>query len=560
VHAAPEITLPPRAQDAAAGSVIASRLRPLTLAQREREIQNEIARGNVPDFWRRFREVKISGRIGERDRAVTIYVAPDYLALGSDADYFLTPLSPMAAQGVAQTIGCMLPTTQMVDAIYRAAEVKLEPVRIPPSEAMTSMSVFEQHNAAVRAQRMGLLAAHPLGSLVAGHKKDVVITRQLVSRTGKVAIYGWHDGNGRPIQPLYVGHRATWVDYSHGIRFIHRDGLLDGVSTPLATILRDPLLASLLSDEGPLTDEMIAPTETTADARENVTEIPVDPDVRISLRAPASGAFDASKPVRLVVYALPNGNTIEQTWGRRVRPGDDWHFDIQHIAAQTRWLRARLRDANLVVACVEAAGCSWPDWRRKHGDVRIGEIVEALRNRFAPTEVKVVLAGHSGGGTFLFGFLNAHDAIPMQIERIAFLDSNYGYLPALGHGAKLAAWLAASPAHYLTVFAYRDDVVRLAGKPIVSAEGGTWARSRMMEADLAPTFPFTTTQEGEFERHTALDGRVTILLHPNPRAEILHTRLVERNGFIHALCAGTPANQGEYTFFGERVYESDIEE
>jgi len=41
----------------------------------------------------------------------------------------------------------------------------------------------------------------------------------------------------------------------------------------------------------------------------------------------------------LILYALPNGNTIEQTKGRRVAEGLDWHFGIQHIAAQTRYLR-----------------------------------------------------------------------------------------------------------------------------------------------------------------------------------------------------------------------------
>ena len=30
-------------------------------------------------------------------------------------------------------------------------------------------------------------------------------------------------------------------------------------------------------------------------------------------------------------FALPNGNTTEQTMGKQMQPGDDWHFDIQHI-------------------------------------------------------------------------------------------------------------------------------------------------------------------------------------------------------------------------------------
>src|SRR5438067_1259637 len=33
--------------------------------------------------------------------------------------------------------------------------------------------------------------------------------------------------------------------------------------------------------------------------------------------------------LRLVIYATPNGNTIEQTLGCAMAEGRDWHFDIQ---------------------------------------------------------------------------------------------------------------------------------------------------------------------------------------------------------------------------------------
>src|SRR5947207_216173 len=53
-------------------------------------------------------------------------------------------------------------------------------------------------------------------------------------------------------------------------------------------------------------------------------------DVRIVFNAPAATAFDPSRPTLLIFYALPNGNTIEQTIGCRMADGVDWHFDIQH--------------------------------------------------------------------------------------------------------------------------------------------------------------------------------------------------------------------------------------
>ena len=54
--------------------------------------------------------------------------------------------------------------------------------------------------------------------------------------------------------------------------------------------------------------------------------------------------FDPKRPTRLVIYATPNGNTIEQTLGCATADGLDWHFDIQHVAAQVRKLRERLAE------------------------------------------------------------------------------------------------------------------------------------------------------------------------------------------------------------------------
>lgn len=98
--------------------------------------------GNVPDFWRRFAEVEISRKIDGQLHQLTFRVAPEYLAIGSDADYFLMPVSPALAQDLADHLGCVLPTRLIVDDIYAAATLKLAPEPIPPSTAMTSVPVF----------------------------------------------------------------------------------------------------------------------------------------------------------------------------------------------------------------------------------------------------------------------------------------------------------------------------------------------------------------------------------------------------------------------------------
>src|SRR6185369_6978350 len=91
-----------------------------------------------------------------------------------------------------------------------------------PGPTMTSIPVFSNHNAIVRAQRVEQMKVSPLGALVAGHQKDVVISAGLADAHGKVAIYGWHKTNGAPIQPLYLKHAAFWVDYSQCTRLVQQ--------------------------------------------------------------------------------------------------------------------------------------------------------------------------------------------------------------------------------------------------------------------------------------------------------------------------------------------------
>jgi len=445
----------------------------------------------------------------------------------------------------------------MVDDIYRAATVKLPPAPIPPSADMIKVETWVQHQATIRKQRA---EASATTGLIAGHKKDVVVTNQMVAAPGKVAIYGWHRLDGSPIQPLYLGHTESWVDYSHGIRLIAREMKVNGKSTTVEDVLANAELSSLLSDEGaissprypkPADDSPNAPTE-------KLETFSFESGVRVVLNSPVKD--DPTKPVRLILYALPSGNSIEQTIGHHINPGEDWHFEIQHIGAQTRWLRQRLSDVSLVVAYLECEGKSWPAWRQKSDpmDQRIPEIVETLRKRFAGRKVRLVLTGHSGGGSFTFGFLNGVESIPDDVERIAFLDSNYAYDSAKAHGHKLATWLTASKDRYLTVIAYEDYIALLNGKTFVSEKGGTWGRSQVMRTDLAAEFPFVSEEDADWERHTALDGRVKFFLRRNPSKAVLHTRLVEFNGFIHGLLVGTALENRDYQFFGPRVYESWI--
>jgi hypothetical protein len=92
-----------------------------------------------------------------------------------------------------------------------------------------------------------------LGRLVAGTKKDVVVTNRLGERPDRVAIYGWHQLDGTPIQPLTIVHVNWYVDYSHGVRLMRRAVTVDGRPRDVRHVLHAADLCGLLSDEGPLT-------------------------------------------------------------------------------------------------------------------------------------------------------------------------------------------------------------------------------------------------------------------------------------------------------------------
>lgn len=269
---------------------------------------------------------------------------------------------------------------------------------------------------------------------------------------------------------------------------------------------------------------------------------------------------DPKKKTLLIFFALPNGNSIEWTMGKRMEAGDDWHYDIQHIAAQTRYIRKQMANHNVIVAYLANELKSWPAWKRQRpdGPQEIKRIVDSITGIFAAYKPKVMLNSHSGGGSFLFGYLDAVERIPDQVERIAFIDSDYGYEDSL-HSAKLANWLRSSKKHYLSVLAYNDSVVIYNGKPLVSPTGGTWYRSKMMQRKLSESFPFTSKTDTSFINYSALSNRIDIRLKTNQEGKIYHTEQVARNGFIHTVLGGTRyARKAGYEYWGERVYKNLI--
>jgi len=153
----------------------------------------------------------------------------------------------------------------MVDNIWSQATVKMQPESIPPSAQMTTIPVFDDHNDMVKIARDGFIPGLPLGELVSGNKKDVIISNLIYTTPApaRVVIYGWHYPSGSNIQPKYAGHINTYADYSHGIRLIQNQAIVDGSSMLCSDILMSSSLHTLLSDEGALSMPYYPDTITT---------------------------------------------------------------------------------------------------------------------------------------------------------------------------------------------------------------------------------------------------------------------------------------------------------
>jgi len=235
------------------GDTFAIKIQSYALVDRENAIMEELLIGNLPGFLRQPVPVHTSDIIQDSLYELTFYVMPDYLSIGNNNDYFLMPMTPILAQKIMDQIKGILPTRKMVDLIWGASVVKLEPIPIAPSSAMTTMPVFDQHNNMVQYYRNNLLDINPLGDLVSGHKKDVILSNRIAADLSKVVIYGWHYPHGTAIQPLYSSHVNWYADYSHGIRPVLSICQVNDTTMHISDILEDPILYKLLSDEtGPM--------------------------------------------------------------------------------------------------------------------------------------------------------------------------------------------------------------------------------------------------------------------------------------------------------------------
>jgi hypothetical protein len=268
-------------------------------AAREAAILAELQKGNIPDFLRQFKmiEVPFTAKDGSTHNMI-VSVMPDYLAIGSDEDHVLIPMTPRTAQAFADQCGYSLPTATLVDHIFRNADVRLtsDLGSTDPTQNLTrdyagkgdeqkSSAAYLEHDQAIRQRYLEETSGRfgceesPRGTgevaLAAGHKKDLVLTRAGrfdtgEEGTGELAFYGWYNDKGKPIEGVPVDrtkpqgaklegmaattHGPDFVDYSHGARMVDDMVFVDGDPMSLKDVLAHDNFHTALSREGKITD------------------------------------------------------------------------------------------------------------------------------------------------------------------------------------------------------------------------------------------------------------------------------------------------------------------
>ena len=142
------------------------------------------------------------------------------------APVYLAPVSRADALRIVDEMGCQLPSVALVDAIWGAADLRLNPYGLMRNfrVAKDMVAYAEQRRTIERevARVLEMQGRTSFGILTGTHK-DFARTS-----AGRVDLYGWLDLHGRVIQPPGTSHSADYKDYSQGARLVRRVAREDG--------------------------------------------------------------------------------------------------------------------------------------------------------------------------------------------------------------------------------------------------------------------------------------------------------------------------------------------
>jgi hypothetical protein len=151
----------------------------------------------------------------------------------------------------------------LADAEARSTKLTLKSIAaLGESNKGPNFPQYVKHNDSVQAQLTEAFIARE--RLISGHKKDVVVGN--AAKPGKVLIFGWYKPSPdvfddkqeytapdrQPQQAYSNVHGDSYVDYSHGIRFVSPLMTIDGKDVETAQVYADVNLCDFVSHEGPV--------------------------------------------------------------------------------------------------------------------------------------------------------------------------------------------------------------------------------------------------------------------------------------------------------------------
>ena len=142
------------------------------------------------------------------------------------APVYVAPVARADLPALCDAWGCEVPTSALVDAIWRAADLKLNPHALMRNfriaKDMASPEAYASQRRAIEREIQRVTGGRggqqlPSWEILAGTHKDFAILPG-----GRTDLYGWHLLSGVPIEKGATSHNETYVDYSQGLRLVRR--------------------------------------------------------------------------------------------------------------------------------------------------------------------------------------------------------------------------------------------------------------------------------------------------------------------------------------------------
>lgn len=137
------------------------------------------------------------------------------------APVYLAPVARRDVWAACDAWECELPTRELVDAIWKAGTIRLEPSGLfrHPNDLANGASMLAYLDQRNRIDRALADAGFGPDDLVVGTHKDFAVVDG-----SRIDLYGWHTLAGKPIEPGRTSHNDAHVDYSQGLRLVRRVG------------------------------------------------------------------------------------------------------------------------------------------------------------------------------------------------------------------------------------------------------------------------------------------------------------------------------------------------